>query len=78
MNPRARTATGGGRPAPPPRARPEFTIEEHLRVQRQIEQRAYCHWRKRSGESSFNDWLNAETEVLAEFAAGRINGRHLP
>jgi len=47
-------------------------------VQRQIEQRAYCHWRKRSGESSFNDWLNAETEVLAEFASGRINGRHLP
>jgi len=48
---------------------PLFTVHDHLRVQRQIEERANDLWRAGgcSGQSAFSDWLQAEREVLEEF-----------
>jgi hypothetical protein len=70
--------TGGSnvpRPQPEPQVhvRNEFTIEEHLRVQRQIEQRAYRMWcaQGNAPDSALNNWLKAEREVLAAFVATR-------
>jgi hypothetical protein len=47
-----------------------FTIEEHLRVQREIEERAHRFWFAKGCalKNALNDWLKAEAEVLAEFA----------
>jgi Protein of unknown function (DUF2934) len=47
-----------------------FTIEEHLRVQREIEERAHRFWFAKGCalKSALEDWLKAENEVLAEFA----------
>ena len=47
-----------------------FTIEEHLRVQREIEERAHRFWFAKGCalKSALDDWLKAEAEVLAEFA----------
>lgn len=44
-------------------------MEQHLQVQRQIEQRAYQLWRAQDGADSrtLDHWLKAEAEVLAEF-----------
>lgn len=55
---------------PPPN---EFTIAEHLRVQREIEARAKRFWLA-SGctlKSALDDWLLAEGKVLAEFVKSR-------
>lgn len=46
-----------------------FTVEEHLRVQEQIELLAHELWSAggcRSG-AALNDWLEAEREVLEQF-----------
>jgi len=46
-----------------------FTMEEHLRVQQQIERRArelWCAGGCRQG-TALNDWLQAEREVLEQF-----------
>lgn len=53
----------------------EFTIAEHLQVQRQIEQRAYNLWLMHGGDDrrAFNHWLKAEAEVLAEFVQARMD-----
>jgi hypothetical protein len=55
-----------------PVARPQihFTIEEHLRVQMEIEARAHRFWFAKDCalKSALDDWLKAENEVLAEFA----------
>jgi hypothetical protein len=47
-----------------------FTIEEHLRVQREIEERAHRFWFAKGCalKNALDDWLKAEAEVLAEFA----------
>jgi hypothetical protein len=51
-------------------AQNSFTIEEHLRVQREIEERAHRFWFAKGCalKSALDDWLKAEAEVLAEFA----------
>ncbi len=56
-------------PLPVGRARNEFTVEEHLLVQRKIEERAHRIWTAnvRSPQSMLDNWLKAEREVLAEF-----------
>lgn len=53
--------------------RPPFTVEEHLRVQTQIERRAYELWRQGGGgqQAPLSDWLRAEGEVLREFCRAR-------
>lgn len=47
----------------------EFSAEEHLAVQQQIERLAHALWRARDGQSGseLEDWLRAEHEVIAEF-----------
>jgi hypothetical protein len=47
-----------------------FTIEEHLQVQWEIEERAHRFWFAKGCalKSALDDWLKAENEVLAEFA----------
>jgi hypothetical protein len=64
-----------------PASRPqfEFTAEDHLRVQREIERRAHLVWLAQGGawNSALNDWLRAEAQVLAEFVKGRQPRRAL-
>ena len=66
-----------GQPMPAVRSQNEFTIEEHLRVQREIEERAHRFWFAKSGalKNALNDWLMAEEEVLAEFVKARTQRR---
>jgi len=48
---------------------PLFTVEDHLRVQQQIEARANELWREGGccDQSALSDWLRAEREVLEQF-----------
>ena len=48
---------------------PLFTVEDHLRVQQQIEARANELWREGGccDPSALSDWLRAEREVLGQF-----------
>src|SRR5258708_33591823 len=48
---------------------PFFTVHDHLRVQRQIEERAHDLWCAGgcSGLSALADWLQAEREILEQF-----------
>ena len=57
----------------------EFTREEHLMVQRQIEERARRIWSANgfASQNPLDDWLKAEEEVLAEFAQARMQSRRL-
>jgi Protein of unknown function (DUF2934) len=57
-------------PTPSVRLQVPFTIEEHLRVQREIEERAHRFWFAKGCalKNALDDWLKAEAEVLAEFA----------
>jgi hypothetical protein len=67
-------AGGGSHEWEPAGIPDEFTIEEHLRVQRQIEQRACQIWRA-SGDAAghaVGNWLKAEIEVLTEFIKNRM------
>jgi hypothetical protein len=68
------------RPMPTARAQNEFTREEHLRVQREIEERAHRFWlaKGRVLKTALNDWLLAEAEVLAEFVKSRTQDRPVP
>jgi hypothetical protein len=51
----------------------EFTLKEHLRIQREIERRAYRYWRMGGGANNeLNHWLRAEKEVLTEFVLARM------
>lgn len=51
----------------------EFSAEDHLTVQRQIERRAYrLSRRQRHPASAFEYLLQAEDEVLHEFIAHRL------
>ncbi len=51
------------------REAPLFTVEDHLRVQQQIEARANELWRDGGccDQSALNHWLRAEREVLEQF-----------
>jgi hypothetical protein len=62
-----------GRPIPSVRSQNDFSIEEHLRVQREIEARAHRFWLAKGCalKNALNDWLKAEEEVLAEFVKAR-------
>ena len=68
------------KPMPTARAQNEFTREEHLRVQREIEERAHRFWLAKGCalKSALNDWLLAEAEVLAEFVKSRTQDRPVP
>jgi len=48
---------------------PLFTVDDHRRVQQQIEERAYELWREggNRGQAALSDWLRAEREVLEQF-----------
>jgi hypothetical protein len=54
-------------------AQPLFTMEEHLRLQRQIEERAHQLWQAHGGDrgNPLDDWLKAENKVLVEFITTR-------
>ena len=66
-----------GLPKPAVRSQNEFSFEEHLRVQREIEERAHRFWFAKgcAVKNALNDWLKAEDEVLAEFVKARTQ-RH--
>ena len=66
-----------GQPMPAVRSQNEITIEEHLGVQREIEERAHRFWFAKGCalKNALNDWLMAEEEVLAEFVKARTQ-RH--
>ena len=55
-------------------AESEFMIEEHLEVQRQIEQCAYGFWRAQGyhAGNTLGNWLKAETLVLGQFIKARM------
>lgn len=52
---------------------PVFTVAEHLKVQEQIEQRAYELWLAGGSHQdiALDHWLNAEREVLEDFITTR-------
>jgi hypothetical protein len=54
-----------------------FTAEEHLRVQQQIERRARALWHAGGcrHDTTLNDWLGAEREVLEQFIRAYVQ-RH--
>jgi hypothetical protein len=66
-------------PARVVRPRDPFTIEEHLRVQREIEERARRLWFAKGCalKCALDDWLKAESEVLAEFARTLTQRQHM-
>jgi hypothetical protein len=47
---------------------PVFTTDDHLRVQQQIEKRAYEIWQARcpQQDTALDDWVRAEHEVLED------------
>jgi len=51
-----------------------FTIEDHLWVERAIEEHAYNLWRSDHCDTShsLDHWLQAEAEVLTSFLGNRI------
>jgi len=48
---------------------PFFTVDDHLRVQQQIEERANEIWRAGGccDKAALSDWVRAEREVLEQF-----------
>ena len=52
---------------------PVFTVADHLKVQMQIEQRAYELWLARGShqDGALDNWLRAEREVLEDFILTR-------
>jgi len=59
------------------RKQASFTAAEHLRVQREVETRAHQFWLADGGNPghALDHWLQAEQEVMAEFAAARSQSR---
>jgi Protein of unknown function (DUF2934) len=54
---------------------PGFTVSEHLKVQEQIEQRAYELWLAGGSHQNgtFENWVRAEREVLEDFIHARTH-----
>jgi hypothetical protein len=50
----------------------DFSLEDHLRVQREIEYRAHLLWRARWSGDALRHWLAAENAVLTEFVVRRL------
>lgn len=52
---------------------PVFTVADHLKVQMEIEQRAYELWLARGfhQDTALDNWLSAEREVLQDFIIKR-------
>ena len=69
-----------GKPISAVRSQDQFTIEEHLQVQREIEERAHCFWFAKGCplKNALNDWLKAEDEVLTEFVKARTDRHPVP
>jgi hypothetical protein len=64
-------------PQPPAGVLEGLTLEEHLRVQREINGRAYRFWlaKGRGWQCALADWLKAENEVLAEFVTSQMQNQ---
>jgi hypothetical protein len=75
-----RSDSASGKPMLGGRVQNEFTVEEHLLVQRQIEERARRIWSANgfASQNPLDDWLNAEDEVLTEFTQARMQSRRMP
>lgn len=73
----ANPQAASGLQIPAVRVQNEITTDEHLRVQREIEERAKRFWFTNgcTTDSALNNWLKAENEVLAEFVAARMRSR---
>ena len=58
----------------------EITLEEHLRVQRQIVERAHRFWLAKGCALNYalDDWLKAEDELLTEFVKPRHERHRQP
>ena len=56
-----------------------FTVEEHLRVQRQIEERAHALWHAGGSrpDCALSDWLMAESVVLEQFIRAYVHRQAL-
>jgi Protein of unknown function (DUF2934) len=56
------------------KAESSLTVDEHLRLQREIEKRAYDLWRTGgcNQTTGLQEWLQAEREILEEFVRGRL------
>ena len=54
---------------------PVFTVADHLKVQEQIEQRAYELWLARGSRQNgaLENWVRAEREVLKDFIQARTH-----
>ena len=65
--------TASSQPTPEARGPDALAIKEHLRVQREIEERARRLWCAAGSPTAgaINHWLKAEDEVLAEFVKSR-------
>ena len=59
------------------KAESSLTVAEHLRLQREIEKRAYDLWRAGgcSQTTGLQEWLQAEREILEEFVRARLRRR---
>ena len=55
----------------------DFTAEEHLQVQMEIEKGAYESWHQRGSRpnASLTDWIEAEREILEGFCLSRLGRR---
>ena len=55
---------------------PVFTVADHLKVQLQIEQRAYELWLAGGShqDTALDNWFSAEREVLEDFIQAYKNG----
>lgn len=64
---------GAEQPVPAVGRPKDFTLEEHLRVQWEIEQRAHQIWRADGcpANRALAHWLQAESEILAAFVKAR-------
>jgi hypothetical protein len=56
-----------------------FTVEEHLRVQRQCEERAHALWHAGGcrPDCALSDWLMAESVVLEQFIRAYVHRQAL-
>ena len=54
---------------------PVFTVVDHLKVQKQIEQRAYELWLAGGSHQNgaLENWVRAEREVLEDFIQARTH-----
>jgi hypothetical protein len=54
-----------------------LAMEQHLRAQTRIEQRAQELWFAGGGGNALADWLRAESEVVQNLCYALLHGGHL-